>query len=249
MYKYIIGLMAVLQLLSSCGNTESINNTLIYVMVDKTEDKLGIENIAKESVNEILQLGGFSEDGSSPNGCKVKMFDINSLSNNRSRQVEIEPGSVGWNGDNSLDRNDAIQRFKSDLSNLLDVANENSKTGFDQSKIYQNICRELNAMAGEGVSYNSKRFIIFSDMLENSDLYSFYTSAVDFTEETELQKVLELLEKSNCIIPDLSEIEVHIVVSRDEQNDEMINKSELLWKYIFEVKNAKRIEFDSELGL
>ena len=248
MFKKTLIISTLFIVFSACSNPSRISNNLIYVMIDQTDTSLNYQNIVKSSIIKIVNLSGLSKDGSSPNGCTIKKFDINSLSDNKSKEAVIGCGSVGLSGDNPLDRNDDIKMFIKNTESIL--APDNSKSGtFSQSKIYQNVCRELNVMTSNNQTFTTRRLVIFSDMLENSDLFSIYRSNIDFNNEEKLDEVLQEMEKSDCILPDLSNVEIYIVVSRSEDNDEIINKSAKLWEYIFNSKNVKKINFDSELSL
>lgn len=246
MYKQILLALLLIGFLSACNN-EVVKHDLYYIMLDKTDTTLNYNDLLSSSREEILELSQLTLEGSSPNGCSVRTFEINSLSNNRSDEVELKKGSIGLNGDNPLDRNEEIKKFYYELDGLFSRLAAPTLS-FSRSKIYQNLCRELISLK-EIKEYDSKRLIIFSDMLENSDLFSFYKNKIDFNDQESLKLTIESIEEKACIFPDLSDIEVYVISSRNETNDEMINNAEQFWKYLLESKGAKNIHFDSELKL
>ena len=246
MYKQVLLAVVLIGFLSACNN-EAVKSDLYYIMLDKTDTTQNYKHLLKSSRAEILELSELTLEGSSPNGCSVRTFEINSLSNNKSDEVELEKGSIGLSGDNSLDRNEEIKKFYKELDRLFSDLATPSKS-FSQSKIYQNLCRELVSLR-EAEGYNSKRLIIYSDMLENSDLFSFYKSKIDYTDEESLRLTIESIEKQACVFPELSGIEVFVISSRNETNDEMINNAERFWMYLLDSKGAKNIHFNSELKL
>ena len=157
------------------------------------------------------------------------------------------PAAPPQHGQNPLDRQDEIKKFQSDLSSKISELLKDNDWNKEKSKIYQNVCRELNNLKKADTKH-SKTMILFSDMLENSTLLSFYKSNTDV-----LINQIESFEKNtlskDCAIPDLSEIEFYVVTNRNKTNDELINKAERFWKALFKLKNVKHFSFDAELHL
>jgi len=105
MFKIALFGTLITGLFTSCGSG-IVSKDIYYIMIDKTDDSLDYHELLDQSREEILELSEISLEGSSPNGLMVRTFEINSLSNNKSDEVELETGSVGLNGDNPLDRRD-----------------------------------------------------------------------------------------------------------------------------------------------
>ena len=98
---------------------------------------------------------------------------------------------------------------------------------------------------------DNKYLIIYSDMLENSSLFSFYGSNWQNNIEKMMEdpeKTLEQLSKKGPVLPDLSEFEILVITSRTSQNDEKINLSEQLWQILFEYQGAT-VTFNSSLEI
>ena len=241
-------ILTILSTLQGCKNELSETEfTNIYILIDVTESKLVEGSLLQSSISEILQTIDVSTSHGGVAGCEIKIFTINDLSNSKSITVKLQPGMSGLLGQNPLDRIDEIKTFEEELSSAFMSIHNKVSEDKNQSKIYQNICREINHLISKEYS-NNKIFIIFSDMLENSDLFSFYNM-------DELQRIKynipefinNTLEK-DCTLPDLSPLEIYIVNNRTLENDDQINIAESFWKEIFASKNAKVI-FDSELDL
>jgi hypothetical protein len=246
MYKQVLLAVLLIGLFGACNN-EAIKSDLYYIMLDKTDTTLNYNYLMKSSREEILELSELTLEGSSPNGCSVRTFEINSLSNNKSDEVELKKGSIGLNGDNPLDRNEEIKKFYKELDRVFSNLAAPSKC-FNQSKIYQNLCRELISLR-KVKGYNSKRLIIYSDMLENSSLFSFYKNKIDYRDKESLRLAIKSIEEKACVFPNLSGIEIFVISSRNETNDELINNAERFWMYLLDSKGATDIHFDSELKL
>ena len=91
--------------------------------------------------------------------------------------------------------------------------------------------------------------IVYSDMLENSQLFSFYganwkTQIGNLIADPE--KTLEELAQKGPALPDLSEFEIFVINTRTPGNDEKINLSEQLWTALFEYRGAT-VSFNSTL--
>ena len=188
------------------------------------------------------ETGGYS-------GGEIKLSLINEVSDSKSKTVKIEAAQTGLMGENKLNRKDEVDRFYGNLENTFTQILNNANWGTDASKIYQKVTRELIKMKNSG--YEKKKMIIFSDMLENSNLFSFY--GVNW--KTNIQKMIENPEESlrklaenGPALPDLSDFDIYVITSRTVENDEKVNLSEQLWLTLFEYQGAT-ITFNSGLEI
>lgn len=246
--RVLIFLM-ILLLFSSCLNDDPSKSTQICVLIDVTDERFKDENFVTENLPKILQMMNLDKETGGYSGGEVKLSLINDVSDSKSKTVKIEKAETGLMGENPLNRRDEVQKFYADLESSFSKLLENADWGTDASKIYQKITRELIKMKNPVA--DKKVLIIYSDMLENSQLFSFYganwksniNKLIENPEET-----LATLSAKGPALPDLSEFTIYVIASRNAENDEKINLSEQLWMVLFEYQGAT-VYFNSSLEI
>ena len=245
--KYISAFFIFLSLLSC--NKEETQNTQICVLIDVTDNKFKDDNFINENLPKFLKLMKLDQKNGGFSGGEIKLSLINEVSDSKSKSIKLAVGESGMMGENPLNRRDEVNRFSNELkqsfSNILQEAN----WGTSASKIYQKVTRELIKMKKKKA--DRYYLIIYSDMLENSDLFSFYGANWKNQIEsmmTDTEKTIQKLAENGPELPDLREFDIHVVVTRNPENDEKINLSEQLWTSIFEYKGAS-VSFNSNLEL
>ncbi len=238
--------VALCFLLNAC-QTETAKTTDICVLVDVTDEKFKEENFVAENVPKLLKLMNLSTEKGGYSGGTVKLSLINEISDAKSKTISLEPGKTGMMGENPLNRKDAVTKFTENLETSFGQLLASANWGTYASKIYQKVTRELLKM--KTLEGEKKYMIIYSDMLENSNLFSFYGNSW----KTELEKMianpeetLNKLSKSGPALPDLSEFEIYIIPKRTPENDEKVNLSEQFWTTLFEYQGAT-VHFSSVL--
>ncbi|RPH37929.1 hypothetical protein EHM92_01415 [bacterium] len=219
--------------------------TTVYVFVDVTDSLFRSASHYLTDIPLILRKMNIDTVKGGYDGAELRLFLINDLSESKSTVRRLEEGTPGMLGQNPLDRLDEVRRFSrgigSDFVSLLHDAEWQK----NQSKIYQNLCRELNNLAR--ANSNKKAVIIYSDMLENSNLFSFYGPGIE--------KVHAYIEDMNrarreltgdCEMPDLSGVELNIVTLRTKANDEKVNLASQFWTRFLQQQRAL-VRFGSEL--
>jgi hypothetical protein len=240
-YKFLLFLSIIF--LTGCDNGKP-KYTTIYLLVDVTDKSLKDSQILVNSVPKILTKMGVSATTGGNAGGEVKIFVINDLSDSPSVSVKLNSDPGGLLGTNPIDRTDEIKAFQADLSASLNKVLDGVDWNKDKSKIYQNICREvnnLNKVAGE------KTFIVFSDMLENSELFSLYKDSSKLIND--IKNLDQNILKKDCDISDLSQTDMYFISNRNKQNDQLVNSAERFWRALFQIKNVKKVTFDAELNI
>ncbi|WP_346862875.1 hypothetical protein [uncultured Draconibacterium sp.] len=239
---------ALFTLLLSC-KTETPQNTAISVLIDVTDERFKDENFIAENLPKFLTLMKLDKETGGFSGGEIKLSLINEVSDSRSKSIKIEVGETGMMGENPLNRKDQVERFYNDLNQAFVSLLESADWGTDASKIYQKVTRECIKM--NRTVADRKYLIIYSDMLENSSLFSFYgTNWKNQIEKmtTEPEKTLGQLAKNGPALPDLSAFEIYIIATRTSGNDEKINLSEQFWTSLFEYQGAT-VTFSSGLEI
>lgn len=242
MKKSILLLCAVC--LFGCTKTQPEFCT-VYLFIDVTDIEFKSASRYLSDIPLILRKMKVDTLQGGIDGGELRLFLINDLSESKSIVLQLAKGVPGLLGQNPLDRIDEIKKFAKGVRQNLATLSEEAKWQTDQSKIYQNLCRELNNL----VRTNSERkiVIIYSDMLENSNLFSLYGPEVEKVHRyLQDMKLADKELRTDCQMPDLSGVEINVVTFRDKTNDERVNLASKFWSALFEQKNAK-IRFDSEL--
>lgn len=243
-FTVLISLLAF----TSC-KTETPQTTAITILIDVTDEKFKDDNFAAENLPKFLSLMKLDKETGGFSGGEIKLSLINEVSDSKSQIAKIEVGETGMLGENPLNRLDEVNRFYANLeqsfSDVLDKAN----WGTQSSKIYQKVTRELIKM--KKTEANRKYLIIFSDMLENSKLFTFYgTNWKNNIEKLKAdpEATLENISKNGPALPDLSEFDIYIISTRTSGNDEKINLSEQFWTSLLEFQGAS-VTFSSSLEI
>jgi hypothetical protein len=246
--KTLLLFLFVLLNFSSCKN-EIAKTTQICVLIDITDERFKNEKFVAENLPKLLQLMHLDQKTGGFSGGEIKLSLINEVSDSKSKTVKIKTGVTGLMGENPLNRKDEVEKFYTELENSFTQILSKANWGTDASKIYQKVTRELIKM--KNTTADQKYLIVYSDMLENSDLFSFYGAnwksniqkMIDDPEAT-----LEKLAQKGPALPDLSEFTIYIITTRTAENDEQINISEQLWITLFENQGAT-VSFNSGLEI
>jgi len=244
MIKYIL-ILNFLFLLVGCDE-EQPEVVRVNVFIDVTDGQdtrlLNIE----DDLEKIGQYSGVSETKGGNNGIEFRLFELNNLSESASKTIILESSIPGILGKNTLDRVDEIKEFYKQMSIALNEIHSRKREELNQSKIYQNLCRELNNISSDSTK---NLVIVYSDMLENSNLFSFYNNLSQIKEwNKDIDQVVKILENKDCHFPDLSGTAIHIVSKRKEENDLLINEAEIFWTKLFKTTNGD-FYFDADLNL
>lgn len=232
-------ILAVLFLIISSCEEQEVQHTQICVLIDVTDEKFKESSFVEADLQKLLKLMKLDDESDGYSGGEIKLSLINEVSDSKSKSISISAAETGMLGENPLNRRDEVERFRLELENSFSNLIENADWGTNASKIYQKVTRELLKMKRKTADRNY--LVIYSDMLENSELFSFYgtnwqTTIKELTANPE--KTLDQLAKTGPAMPDLSEFEIFLIASRNADNDEKINLSEQLWTALFEFKGA-----------
>jgi len=240
--------IVLLPILFSC-QVEPVTTSQICVLIDVTDNRFEDKNFVAENLPKFLQMMNLDKEVGGYSGGEIKLSLINEISDSKSKTVKIGVAKTGMMGENKLTRKDEVDRFYGNLEKTFTKILSDANWGTEASKIYQKVSRELIKMKNS--AYEKKKMIIFSDMLENSNLFSFYGA----NWKSGIQKMIENPEESlrklaemGPALPDLSEFEIYVITSRTSENDEKVNLSEQLWMTLFEYQGAT-VTFNSGLEI
>lgn len=246
--KFIYTIIFFLFIFNSCKE-EKVTSTQICVLIDVSDKHFKEENFVVENTPRFLELMGLNKNTGGFSGGEIKLSIINEVSDSKSKTVKIAAAKTGLLGENPLNRKDEVNRFYTDLEESFSEILESANWGTNASKIYQKVTREIIKM--KKTEADNKYLIIYSDMLENSKLFTFYGANWKSSIEKMIkdpETTLAKLSENGPTLPDLSEFEIRIITTRTSTNDEKINRSEQLWISLFEYQGAN-VSFNSVLEI
>lgn len=201
----------------SCSQTPPVKTDL-YLYFDYTEGQDYSGRIT-EDAESYIELLGISEMGS-PNYGTVRMYPLYDVSSARSKSVKLKPGKGEMEG-NKYIRDKEVGKFKTKLLESLESLNsENMGKSLDNSHIYMPICKGIKKLNKSDAG--RKVMVIYSDMLENSDLANFHSKKRDFDK-------WKVNFDEACDCEDTADLEIYVVYPVDKNNDSKIQTASEFW--------------------
>jgi hypothetical protein len=198
--------------LASCDGFNSMfkpgDTTAISVLMDDTDSNLTRPN------SEIVNLYGIS-DARLRDGFLFKERAISDVSLSHVRQENVKPTAYINSDDNS--RVAELKAFKTRVIRYIDSLAGVPYKPKGNSLVYQAITSELTNL--QKTEAANKYMIIYSDMLQNSDEFSFYKNA-DFEQAKQHpEKVVSRFEKMGAM-PNLRGIKIYVINNPHSYADE-----------------------------
>ena len=226
----------LLSLVAACTSREH-RTTAVYVFVDVTDSLFRHAATYRGDLDQILKLMSVDTLRGGPDGGEVRVFLISDLSESKARSRQLAPGVTGLLGQNPLDRLDEVRAFARGLSQDASTLFDSVQWERRQSKIYQNLCRELPRLATTKAT--RRVAIVYSDLLENSRLLTFYGSGPEAMRARQRDTAaIERMLADDCRLPDLRGVEIHVVTLRTAITDEAVNVAVDFWRSLLERKGA-----------
>lgn len=219
--------------LAACG--EHGHTRTVYVFIDVTDSAFRSPAAYSADFPKVLAKLRADTNGWGIDGGEVRLLLLNDLSQSNSASRVLRAGTSGAMGENRLSRRDSIRVFARGVWHDLDSLLKSTSWERSQSKIYQNLCRGLTDLAED--HSEEKTMIVYSDMLENSKLLSFYGPLESVRARADSEQVVRRLE-AECIIPAISSVDVNIVTFRRAEMDDRVNVALAFWKRLLEKKGA-----------
>lgn len=236
MKNYLI-LFCIFLLAIGCHTTPP-TETELYIYLDFTEGQDYSQQFAEDldTYGELLNL----EEAGSPNFGKVKIFPLYDLASARSKTVKLKKGKSEFEANKFL-RQKEVDKFKTQLLNSLTEINEKyTGTALNNSHLIAPICRGIKKLNKSKA--NRKVVLIYSDMLENSEIANFHTKKglrTDWTHQID----------AACDPEDVSDLAIYVVYPVDKKNDAKITHAANFWTNYFASKGADEDTFHFDTGI
>lgn len=221
--KNIIFVLSIL-LLMGCGDNEPVTNTELFIYLDYTEGQ-DYSDLLENDVEKYLTMMNISEESDRSFG-KVRIYPLHDIASSVSKTVKLKKGKSKLEGNRYI-RQKELDEFKTQLVNKTTEINS-SFTGkaLNSSHIFNPLCKGIHKINNSNA--DRKVIVIYSDMLENSELANFHSSKLKYEN-------LKSNFDSSCEFEDLSDCEVYIIHPIDKRNDVKIRTAENFWsKYMME---------------
>lgn len=221
--------------LSSCNLTLSEDpplSTTTYIFVDKTDKKAPKGIITDEQINKVFDSMGWIEGGNLFNGGSLKIMEINDISMNTAITFELPKGNASIrNGTTSQQRAVNVRNFKKEVKDGITKFVSTLSFGNEESEVYRNLCKQIRNLNDEKA--DKKNIIIYSDMLENSPIFTLYGKTIN-------EKEIFIKAEKECIFPKMNEINLYIIPPVNIDNKDLISRSEKFWTTFFLQKQVKK---------
>ncbi len=217
-------------------NEQPPQKTDLYIYLDYTEGQT--YNSIEADFDNFLTLMNVSEDHPSNYGT-IKFFPLHDIGSTPSSTVKLKEGKSKLESNKYL-RQQEIDKFKTKVLAKVEAMNSQySGKELKKSHIFQPLCKGFSKL--EKSDADHKVVLIYSDMLENSNLANFNKGI----KESSLTKAFD---KQNTI-EDLSELEIYIVHPINKKNDQKIQASGEFWKSFFTKKGLDEdlFHFDTSI--
>ncbi len=206
---------------------QHFTSTDITVMRDITDTQISQPKLS--DVSTLLDL-----DNSKWDGANFKFVDITDVSYNHIYETKILPENQ-WLG-NELDRDEKVKKFYTEISQILTNA-DTEKVGKVNSSIYKPIASELNCLSLS--ASQNKSLLVYSDLEENTDKFSFYDKKKIILLRTEPDSIRKYFEALSPL-KNLTGIKVFLIYQpKNNEADELYQLIAGLYKTLLESKGAK----------
>ncbi len=242
-YGLIMSILAI-----SCNDGESEAKTHSYsIIFDITDTTFHYDGRAEEVVEAILKKSSVDTSNTSFTGINIYVTSCSDLTRNPGISIDaLPPGDPGMLGDNPLDRIDGIKKFKVKAISQINNFIKSQKYRTDSSQIYCEFCNQINDLNEENAE--QKTLIIFSDMLENSNLIKIYSNTnrvYQYLHNKNDDLIQQFEDKTGCTLPDLKHFNVCVITYRDSKTDSLVALAERFWKKMLKEKGCDTIHFSS----
>ncbi len=234
MKKTIAIFLMILFTTTGCNTQEGQTAELVY-MRDITSSMTD-QQIQKIEVNSYYDL-----ETNMWNGGIFRHVNISDVSYNYTSEVSIKPDNE-WTA-NELKRKEEVKSFFEGISKIIKETST-VKSPKNNSSVYNSIARQLNRLSQ---SHSQRKVIIInSDLLENTNLLSFYKQKVINTIKANPDSITNLL-NAQVELQNLEGIKVYLIYQPvnmlDDQRYKIVSD---FYKKMLEDKGA-RVEISANL--
>ena len=185
---------------------------------------------AQPQAEEVFSFYGFEQNKWS--GAIFRFIDLSDVSFNRVSEAKLMPANK-WLS-NEPERNKDILKFKEDITKILSIKSAVGKT---HSSIYLPLAVELNRLRQSKA--DRKILVVYSDLMENTDVVSFYDGKTFKLLQSYPEALQKLFEKEQSL-NSLNGIEVNLLFQpKDSMQDGQFKVVSEFYRKLLEDKGAQ----------
>lgn len=222
--------------LFSCNQAEP-ERTKALVAVDVT-DSFTVEKLPTGPG--FLEAIGFSLEAANAQSLECGFTVLSDVSANKVEYLSIDLTDTDENKFNRIARG---KKFSEELEHLISGYGQLTK-GKQRSCLYRPICHLLNELQESNADH--KVLIVFSDLLENSDIINLYQPEY-LTRATFNDSWVKSRFDQKVPFPRCDGVDVIVACQPNVQNDRLILKIQALYRSFFEEHGAKSISFVTDI--
>lgn len=220
--------------LFSCSQPESVH-TIVLMAVDIT-DSFTVEELP--SGKRFLYRVGFDMEAEYPQRLDIGLTVLSDVSANR-----IHSLSLDLSDDNRFNRKSHGKKFVAELDSALQLYAD-IEQGKQLSRLYRPLCRLLKDLHASNAKH--KTLILMSDLIENSEIIQLYSSQyVSLSDFNTTEIKTQLTEK--VPFPRCDGIRVIVVCQPYLDNDQLVVKTQSLYRALFTECGAESVTFTTHL--
>ncbi len=217
----------------SCGPSVPPETHRILVIYDVTGSQDGVLPTAAQIMTDIRKLVPIGEVPNDGIYIATAMVDDISGAPIVEHTLPAELGSAATT--NPKKRSREVKTFASEVEAALEQQLAAATTDKQSSKIYSKLCRTLrNFHASGSPSY----LLLYSDLLENSTLASFYKPDQLQSASSDPLAYYRDNMKPSCSLPDLQGLTCSIYPYRTQAQDNIVTAAEQFWVGVLEGSGA-----------
>lgn len=218
--------------------TKPPTETEIYLYLDFTEGQDYSERV-EEDVTAYLELMELA-DLSSPNFGKIKVYPLYDVGSARGKTIKLKEGKSEMEANKFL-RQKEVEKFRGQLVDFLQEVNaEYTGKSLDNSHIFEPVCKGIKKL--NNADADRKIMLIYSDLLENSDVANLHAKKANFKKWTAAFDTA-------CDLEDVSDLEFYIVHPVDKKNDAKIQTAADFWSNYLMDKGLDEDGFHFDTGI
>lgn len=230
----LIVIVLVLLFFSSCSSIEG-GKYNVLVLVDVTMSSKDQIPDAERILADMKKFVDLESEEHIYDGLNFSIGVFDDLSGQRMQSVEVEPLKGNTALDNPIKRKKEMAKFLEKISDAVNKVLENTDIDRQQSKIYNKLCSSLpNVPANADKTY----VLIYSDMLENSELASFYKLDIIKSAANDPNSFYDKNMKRSCDLPNLENTNIALYASHTAATDVLVIQAEKFWSSILRKKGA-----------
>jgi len=233
-FKLVI-LSIIIALLPACSNIEGKLSNLIVIVDVTTAESDEIPSVDR-IMADIEKLVDIESAQNVNNGLVFSVSLFDDISGSAAAQLVLKPMSGNTAMDNPVKRKKEVRNYLKELRAMVTSTLASTQLDRAKSKIYNKLCSTLPNFIN---TTDENYVIIYSDMLENSELATFYNPALLQTAAKDPIEFYNQKLKPSCELPSLANTEVHLYTAHTKENDMKVSQAEKFWAGVLKNKGAK----------